>query len=69
MGTTAIPTTADAPGDGAVAVRPSEAARRLGVSRSTIFELLACGDLRSVKLGRCRLIPVSELHRLAQDRR
>lgn len=29
---------------------------RLGVGRSTVFELIASGDLRSVKVGRRRLV-------------
>jgi excisionase family DNA binding protein len=30
---------------------------RLGVGRSTVFELIASGALRSVKVGRRRLVP------------
>lgn len=29
---------------------------RLGVSRSTVFELIASGELRSVKIGHRRLV-------------
>jgi excisionase family DNA binding protein len=36
---------------------PQEAAEMLGVSRSQMFELLACGDVESVKIGRLRKIP------------
>lgn len=53
--------------DETIAVGPAEAARRLGMSRSGIYELVAQGLVRSVKLGRRRLIPVSELHRLVND--
>lgn len=38
-----------------------EAADRLGVGRTTIFELLAAGELQSIKIGRRRLIPVAAL--------
>jgi len=38
-----------------------EAAKRLSVSRRTIQALLFSGQLRGVKLGRCRRIAVSEL--------
>lgn len=33
-----------------------EAAALLGINRSTVFELLASGDITSVKIGRRRLI-------------
>lgn len=34
---------------------------RLGVGRSTVFGLLASGRLRSVKIGRRRLVPEQAL--------
>lgn len=34
---------------------------RLGVGRSTVFELLSSGDLRSVKVGRRRLVSEAAL--------
>jgi excisionase family DNA binding protein len=34
---------------------------RLKVGRSTVFGLLASGELRSVKIGRRRLVPESAL--------
>lgn len=34
---------------------------RLGVGRSKVFELMASGELRSVKIGRTRLIPESAI--------
>ena len=36
----------------------AEAARRLSIGRSTIYELLASGALESVHIGRLRRIPV-----------
>lgn len=36
-----------------------EAARLLGVGRSTTYELLAAGELESVHIGRCRRVPVA----------
>lgn len=42
-------------------LRPEEAARVLGVGRSTLFELLRSGALRSVKVGRCRRISANAL--------
>lgn len=36
---------------------PEEAARMLMISRSQLFELLARGEIESVKIGRLRRIP------------
>jgi excisionase family DNA binding protein len=38
-----------------------EAARELGISRSKVYELLADGELPSVRIGRTRRIAVSAL--------
>lgn len=43
------------------AVRPREAARMLGVSESKVAKMLAKGELRSVKLGWARLIPMDAI--------
>jgi excisionase family DNA binding protein len=40
---------------------PVEAARLLAISQSQLFELLARGELGSVKIGRLRRIPHDEL--------
>lgn len=34
-----------------------EAAALLGVGRTTVYELLARGDLTAVRIGRCRRVP------------
>ena len=47
--------------DTALLLTPEEAARRLSVGRTTLYDLLARGELRSVSLGRCRRISVAEL--------
>jgi excisionase family DNA binding protein len=36
---------------------PAEAAELLGLGRSTVYELLAGGDLESICIGRARRIP------------
>lgn len=41
-----------------------EAARAIGVSRGHLYELIARGEVRSVKLGDRRLIPTDELRRV-----
>src|SRR5438093_1169629 len=38
-------------------LKPAEAGRLLGISRSKVFELLANGELPSIRIGRVRRIP------------
>ncbi|MDZ4117201.1 MAG: helix-turn-helix domain-containing protein [Xanthomonadaceae bacterium] len=42
----------------------SEAAHRLGLGRTKIYELIGSGQLRPIRIGRRVLIPESELQRL-----
>jgi excisionase family DNA binding protein len=42
---------------------PVEAAKNLGIGRSTVFNLLARGELKAVKLGTRTLISAEELQR------
>jgi excisionase family DNA binding protein len=58
---------AEASGFVPLAVSPRRAAQYLGVGHDTIYQLLNQGRLRSVKLGRRRLIPLSELERFLAD--
>jgi excisionase family DNA binding protein len=47
---------------------PAEAARLIGISRRALEYRIAAGQLRSVRIGRRRLVLVSELRRfLARD--
>jgi excisionase family DNA binding protein len=39
-----------------------EAARRLGIGRSTLYELIASGAIETVRIRRARRIPVDALH-------
>jgi excisionase family DNA binding protein len=41
--------------------RVPEAARRLSLSRSRVYELINSGRLRSVREGRTRLVPASAI--------
>lgn len=43
-----------------------DACQRLGVSRSTLYELIASGEIRSFKVGKRTLIAESELQQLIQ---
>jgi len=44
--------------DWAVALTPSEVARRLGIGKTKVFELLAGGTLESISIGRSRRVPL-----------
>ena len=46
-----------------------EAARSISLSRRTLYQLIDAGMLRTVKLGRRRLVPREELERLVSGAR
>lgn len=46
---------------GRLLLRPEEVARALGVSRTTVFELIRSGALRSVKIGAARRVSATAL--------
>jgi len=50
-----------------LSVSVDEAARLLGVGRSTMFALLESGQVRSVKVGARRLVPRRALEELVAD--
>jgi len=47
--------------DAPLLLKPEEAATRLRIGRSMLFELLASGEIKSVKIGRARRIPATAL--------
>lgn len=49
-----------------IAVRIAEAIRLTGIRRSKLYELIASGDLETVKIGRCTLIPMESLRGLIE---
>jgi excisionase family DNA binding protein len=53
--------TSNAPDPTLVALTVEEAARRLGVGRTTMYALLASGEIPSVTIGRLRRIPAEAL--------
>jgi len=59
--------TIDAPTHTPLAVSPRKAAQYLDVGHDAIYTLLNQGRIKSVKLGRRRLIPVVELERFLAD--
>lgn len=42
-------------------VKVSDAGAILGIGRSTVYELIAAGELETVHIGRCRRVPVAAL--------
>jgi excisionase family DNA binding protein len=46
----------------ALLLKVPEVAEQLGISRAKVYELIAAGTLRSVKVGGCRRIRASDLH-------
>jgi excisionase family DNA binding protein len=44
-----------------LAVSPAEAARMAGIGRTTLYEALGSGALRSLKIGKRRLITIEAL--------
>ena len=43
-------------------LRPAEAAEAIGIGRSKVYELLASGDLPSIRIGGVIRVPVTSLH-------
>jgi len=48
---------------------PNQSAEAIGVSRSKIYELLRSGELRSIKIGRSRRVPIEDLNQFIADLR
>jgi excisionase family DNA binding protein len=46
-----------------LAVPPADAARAVGLSRAALYPRLMSGEIKSVLVGRRRLVPVDELRR------
>lgn len=46
-----------------------EAAHRLGISRSRLYEIIGAGDIETVTIGRLRKIPTIALEEYVEQRR
>lgn len=44
-----------------ILLKPTEAAESLGISRAKTYELIASGEIPSVKIGASRRVPVAAL--------
>lgn len=45
-----------------VFLKVSEASKILGVSKSLVYKLVYQGEIKSVKIGRCRRIPINSIN-------
>lgn len=52
-----------------ISVRIADAIRLTGIRRSKLYELIASGDLETVKIDRCTLVPVASLRALIERAR
>ena len=46
-----------------------EAAHRLGISRSRLYEIIGAGDIETVTIGRLRKVPIAALDDYVEQRR
>jgi len=51
-----------------LAVRVREACRLTGIGRSKLYELIAAGELRIIKVGSITLIPLAGLQQFLEQR-
>ena len=49
-----------------LAVRIREACRLTGIGRSKLYELIAVGEIETIKVGASTLIPISSLERFLE---
>ena len=52
-----------------ICVRVNDAARMIGVGRTKLYELIAAGEVETVKLGKSTRITTASLHDLIRRRR
>ncbi|MGW8201212.1 helix-turn-helix domain-containing protein [Sphingomonas bisphenolicum] len=52
-----------------ICVRINEAARMIGVGRTKLYELIAAGEIETVKLGKATRITTASLHDLVRRQR
>ncbi|TAJ77335.1 MAG: DNA-binding protein [Sphingobium sp.] len=52
-----------------ICVRVNEAARMIGVDRTKLYELIAAGEVETVKLGKATRITTASLHNLVRRQR
>ena len=62
------PKTTPEPHASRLALRVTEAAQAIGISRSKCYQLIASNDLPSARLGKSGRVPVAELKRWFAER-
>lgn len=58
-----------APSPDPICVRVNDAARMIGVGRTKLYELIAAGEVETVKLGKSTRITTASLHDLVRRQR
>lgn len=58
-----------APSPDPICVRVNDAARMIGVGRTKLYELIAAGEVETVKLGKSTRITTTSLHDLIRRQR
>jgi excisionase family DNA binding protein len=52
-----------------LAVRVKQACELIGIGRSKLYELIAAGEIETIKVGSATLIPINSLARFVESRR
>ncbi len=52
-----------------ICVRINDAARMIGVGRTKLYELIATGEVETVKFGKATRVTTASLHNLIRQRR
>jgi excisionase family DNA binding protein len=52
-----------------LSVRVKQACQLIGIGRSKLYELIAAGEIETIKVGAATLIPMSSLVSLIESRR
>ena len=52
-----------------ICVRVNDAARMIGIGRTKLYELIASGELETIKIGKATRITTASLHKLVERHR
>ena len=51
-----------------ICVRINDAARMIGIGRTKLYELISCGELETVKIGKATRVTTASLHKFVELR-